>query len=166
MSHPRAAKAIGELREVVAILSKAVEDLICDWESSGKHDVVNGSNGIDMSARNSDISHTEQRAVKTIQAALGSIESLVLDSHTRVLNLAASHLIARALYIAVEHNIAELLAGAEADGKSGLSAADIALVAGVDEGKICKLVKFITNRARKLVGWNLALLTRGTLCAI
>lgn len=138
MTTPGPTHAIRELREVVAILTKAVEDLTCEWESSAKHDIPNGSNGIHASTRNSDVLHMEKRAVKTIQAALGSIESLVLDSHSRLLNLAASHLIARALHIAVEHNIAELLAEAEADGKCGLSAANIATMVGVEEWKTCK----------------------------
>ncbi|KIW97886.1 uncharacterized protein Z519_01470 [Cladophialophora bantiana CBS 173.52] len=130
MPSPRTNKPATQLRQILALLSVAVENLASEWESSPSQDT------------SSTMSHAECDAVKTIIASLGSLESLVLDPHTRLLNLSMSYLVSRALHIAAEHEIAELLSQ---DTNDGVSAAHLARVTGIEEGKLCRVMRTLTS---------------------
>ncbi|OAP57195.1 hypothetical protein AYL99_07933 [Fonsecaea erecta] len=125
-------KPAAQLRAVLALLSVAVENLASEWESSPGDDFASSST----------VSHAEHDAVKVIIAALGSIESLVLDPHTRLLNLSMSYLISRALHVAAEHRLAELLARAE---EGGATAGHLARTTGLEEGKLCRVMRTLTS---------------------
>ncbi|OAL29887.1 hypothetical protein AYO22_01793 [Fonsecaea multimorphosa] len=150
MPSSKADKPAAQLREVLALLSAAVESLASEWESSPGHDdaaasatdTENAAAATTTTKNTNTVSHAENDAVKVIIAALGSIESLVLDPHTRLLNLSMSYLIARALHVAAEHGVAELLARAE---QGGVSAVQLAKETGIEEGKLCRVMRTLTS---------------------
>jgi hypothetical protein len=124
-------KSVTQLREIFTLLSTAVEKLASEWElRSSKDPLHTDTKGVDSS-----VSHVEYNTVKTVLAAVGSLESLILEPHARVISLSISYTIARALHIAAENNIAEVLARA---GDDGLLAADLARSTGIEEKKLCK----------------------------
>lgn len=116
-----------ELREVGQLLSQSIETLASEWEHDGT------CNGAENGARPAGVSQVQYDASRTIQACIGSLTSLVTSPHTRLTSLAMSYTIARALHLAVEHNIPELLAQS---GDDGTSAATLAASTGLDTGKL------------------------------
>ncbi|OQU99123.1 hypothetical protein CLAIMM_04802 [Cladophialophora immunda] len=141
-------KPAAQLREVLALLSAAVESLASQWESApgGEGTAPSQTEGAAATATATHtVSHAEHDAVKVIIAALGSLESLVLDPHTRLLNLSMSYLIARALHVAAEHGVAEVLARVEQGGGGGVSTGHLATATGIEEGKLCRVMRTLTS---------------------
>ncbi len=132
MPPPPIDKPAQQTRDILNLLSANVERLASDWESTPNGDSVDTTSE-DVGLP---VSHAEYDAVKTILAALGSLESLVLNPHMRLSTLSMSYTTARALHIAAEHNIAELLAQHEDD---GVPAAQLAKSTGIEEAKLCTL---------------------------
>jgi len=134
MSIPQRDQPGEQLRELLRLLSSAVESL------AHERDVSLSSNVPGMGNKDTSIStaHPEDDAVKVIRAALGSLESLVLDPHELLLGFSSSYLLSRALHIAADQNIAEHLAQA---GQDGLHVSHLARISGVEEGKLCKFNK-------------------------
>ncbi|KIW65329.1 hypothetical protein, variant [Phialophora macrospora] len=139
MPSPKIDNPAAQLREVSAILSAAVETLASEWESLPSRDTADPDVQRDGSRS---VSWAEHDAAKVIFAAMGSLESLVQEPHSRLLNLSMSYFIARALHIAVEHRIADLLARA---GKDGVSGTSLARSTGIEEGKICRIMRALAS---------------------
>lgn len=126
-------RRVTELREIVSLLSTAVEKLISERKEGSSKDFVHTK----TEDTGSTISHAEHDAVKTVLAAAGSLESLVVEPHVRLISLSTSYTISRALHIAAENNIAEVLAQA---GDDGLRVVELARSTGIEEKKLCKYV--------------------------
>jgi hypothetical protein len=124
-------KSVTQLREIVSLLSAAVEKVAAEWEGQPGKDPLNGQ----TEGARSSVSHAEKQTVKTVLAAVGSLESLIVDPHERLLALSTSYTIARAVHIVAENNVAELLAQA---GDGGLRAVDLARSTGIEEKKLCE----------------------------
>ena len=131
-------KPIAQLREILSLLSTAVETIASEWELHSNEGLLNGEAGYTASSA----SHTKYNAVKTVLAAVGSLESLVVEPHVRLISLSTSYTIARALHIAAERNVAELLARA---GDDGIHATELARLTGIEEKKLCKNVSKTTD---------------------
>ena len=133
MSATDTKKNVIQLREILSLLSTAVEKIASEWELRSSEDSLHARNeGADSSE-----SHDEYDAVKTVLAAVGSLESLIMEPHVRLISLSTSYTIARALHIAAENSVAEVLARA---GESGLRATHLARSTGIDEKKLCKCI--------------------------
>ncbi|KIW81975.1 hypothetical protein Z517_05001 [Fonsecaea pedrosoi CBS 271.37] len=146
MSPFNTGESAAQLRAVLALLATAVENLACEWESSPSGNGVVDANIETAVPDTSTVSHAEHDAVKTILAALGSIESLVLDPHTRLLNLSMSYLIARALHVVADHRVAELLTlNHNKPEARGVSAEDLARTTGLEQGKLCRVMRTLTS---------------------
>ena len=127
MLAPRSPGAAARLRELGALLNEAIETLASQWEVSADQD-----NGSEDSVKNSTVSQAEYHASRLIHSALGSLEALVVPPPSFLLRLSMSYSISRALHIAAEHNIAELLS--EAD--DGIPIDALAVSTGVEDGKL------------------------------
>jgi hypothetical protein len=124
-------KPVAQLREILALLSTAVEQLACEWESR----LGTGICHAELENVGSNVTHAEYKTVKTVLAAVGSLESLIVEPHAHLFSMATSYTIARALHVAAENNVAEVLAGA---GEGGLRAAELATSTGIEEKKLSK----------------------------
>ena len=125
-------KPVAQLRETLALLSTAVEKIASEWEQRSDNRDIHAKMGADLS-----ISHVEHDAVKMVLAAIGSLESLIVEPHMRLNILSSSYTIPRALHIAAEKNVAEVLAQGK---NNGVHAADLARSTGIEEKKLCKYV--------------------------
>lgn len=134
MPAPQIDDPVQQLRDVLKLLSEGVERLASEWESSPTRAPV----GSGKDRVGDTVSHAEYDAVKVILAACGSLESLVLDPCTRLSTLSMSYILARALHVAAEYNVAELLARG---GHEGIRASDLAASTGIEEGKLCRSAK-------------------------
>lgn len=117
------------LREVSKVLSQAIETLASEWESS------ENSNQSQSGVHIIDVSRAQYDASRIIQAALGSLESLVVPPHNKLTSLAMSYTICRALHLVAEHNIAEILSQV---GDEGMSGTALACSTGLEAGKLCE----------------------------
>jgi hypothetical protein len=146
MSVPRTIKDATQLREILFLLSTAVEKIASEWEprlSGSLHAKIDDAELI--------LSHAEHDAIKTVQAAVGSLESLIVEPHMQLVCMATSFTIARALHIAAEGNVAELLSQA---GKEGLSVTDLARETGIEEKKLCKCNIIESDRVIYLTAYS------------
>lgn len=120
-----------QLREILALLSTAAEDLASEWEFRVRNESPNArtKNGHTI------VSHTEHELVKVVLAAVGSLESMIVDPYVRLTNLSTLYMISRALHIAAENDIAEHLAEAS---DTGVSIVELSMKSGMEENKLRK----------------------------
>lgn len=136
MSPPQIETPAKQLRDILALLSTAIDRLASEWESSLDTEHRQSNSAVENS--NPIQSHVEYDAVKVALAALGSLESLIMNPYNRLVNLSMSYLLSRALHIVVEHNVADLLAQA---GNDGVQSCNLARTVGIEEGKLCMFPK-------------------------
>jgi hypothetical protein len=117
-----------QLRKIMKLLSTAVEEIASEWD-------ILSSKGTALE-HGAKYSHIERDAAKTALAAIGSLESLIQDPYKHLITMSTSYTIARALHIAADHHIAELLAVA---GVEGVHVADLASSTGIEESKLSEL---------------------------
>lgn len=98
------------LRQVVKLIQDASETLISEWENPAPDAVPASETSFAIPGRSA------YDAQRTIIAALGSIEELVAEPHLRLVDFAELYFEVRALHVAIEHDIAELVARGGADG--------------------------------------------------
>lgn len=124
MSH---SAQITKLRSIVSLITKASETLIAEWENNPA--TAKAPDGVQLP------SHSSFDAQRTLLAAAGSIEELVSDPAIRLLSLSSQYFESRALHIAAEHRIADVLHGHE---DVGVNVDDIARKIGIEGQKLCK----------------------------
>ncbi|KAK7745189.1 hypothetical protein SLS62_009902 [Diatrype stigma] len=117
------------LRQAVKLLQDASEALISEWtkDPSPPDAVPASETGIALP------SHAAYDAQRIITAALGSIEELVAEPHYRLMDFSYGYLGTRALHVALNNDIALLLAGA---GERGVPVAELAEATGIHESKL------------------------------
>jgi hypothetical protein len=127
MFAPRSEGAAARLKEIGALLTGAIDTLSSQWEASADAS-LNG----DAGAKSRPVTQTEFQASRVIHSAVGALECLVVAPPNFLTNLCMSYSISRALHIAAEHNIAELLSQAD----DGQSVERLAAEIGLETGKL------------------------------
>ncbi len=115
------------LRQVVQLIQDASESLISSWENPAPDAVPASETSFAIPGRKA------YNAQRTIIAALGSIEELVAEPHLRLVDFAELYFEVRALHIAVEHDIASLLAKGGVD---GVPIEELAKKSGLEQSKL------------------------------
>ncbi|KAK9414632.1 putative O-methyltransferase domain-containing protein [Seiridium unicorne] len=131
-------QAAAQLREILALLSTAVEKVARKWEGAPDGDDAHSSEPRDYVNAQSSYDPT-----KTALAALGSIESLITDPYRLLINMSTSYLVSRALHIVADHDIAAVLARTGDD--RGVHVTELAKVTGLDKGKLCRIMRALTS---------------------
>lgn len=116
---------IAKLRQLVALIGQTAASAIDHWET--------GTDGAEIVEDVQLPSHGMFEAQRTLIAALGSVEELVGDPSTRLLGFAMQAFESRALHVAVEHRVADLL---DKHGGEGLHITQIARHVGADQDKL------------------------------
>ncbi|OTA96462.1 hypothetical protein M434DRAFT_374504 [Hypoxylon sp. CO27-5] len=127
MSYNNTPSRAAALRQVVKLIQDATETLITEWEHPAPDAVPASETSFAIPGRKA------YDAQRTIIAALGSIEELVAEPHLRLVDFAELYFEVRALHVAIEHDIANLLAGA---GEDGISVDDLARTTGLEQNKL------------------------------
>ncbi|KAI0541762.1 S-adenosyl-L-methionine-dependent methyltransferase [Xylaria digitata] len=127
-----AAKA-EKLRQTVQLIAAASETIIDGWkrEAEGGLDTIDG---IQLPT------HAVYNAQRVLAAAAGSIEEIVCDPSLRILGFSSQYLESRALHIAAEHRIADVL------DKQSLHTSDIAQRIGIETGKLSRILRLLTSQ--------------------
>ncbi len=115
------------LRRVVELIREASETLISEWMSPSADAVAATETGIALLGRGA------YDARRNIIAALGSVEELVAEPHFRLMDFSYSYLEARVLHVALENDVASLLARG---GEDGVPVEDLAKATGIDASKL------------------------------
>jgi hypothetical protein len=125
MTLPTQKTDIAKLRKLVSLISETSEAVISNWEK-----------GTAQAETIEDVqlpSHGHFNAQRTLLAALGSVEELVGDPSTRLIGFAMQYLESRALQIAAEHRLPDIL---QQHGSKGLDVAEVAERIRVDKDKL------------------------------
>jgi hypothetical protein len=129
-------KNAAQLREILSLLSTAGEKIAFEWEKAPEN-----LSPQDIHDTEPKVSHAEYEAVKIVLAAVGSLQSMVTQTHMYLNCISTWYLISRCLHIVVGYNVAEMLAGVEA---VGLHTADLARSTGIEEKKMCETFSMVT----------------------
>ncbi|KAI1104725.1 putative O-methyltransferase [Jackrogersella minutella] len=137
MSYEDVSSRATALRQVVKLIQDASETLISEWENPAPDAVPASETSFAIPGREA------YDAQRTIIAALGSIEELVAEPHMRLVDFAELYFGVRALHVAVEHDIAILLAEGGAD---GVAIEDLAKAAKLDQNKLTRFLRALASQ--------------------
>ncbi|XXH01906.1 hypothetical protein Hte_008268 [Hypoxylon texense] len=132
MSH---SSQIEKLRKIVSLITEASETVIAEWESNPG--TVEAPEGVQLPSR------SLFNAQRILFAAAGSIEELVGDPAMRLISLSSQFFESRALHIAAEHHVADILHGHD---DAGVHAGVIAKKIGIDEQKLSRVLRCLTSQ--------------------
>ncbi|KAI0966730.1 S-adenosyl-L-methionine-dependent methyltransferase [Xylaria arbuscula] len=82
-------------------------------------------------------------AQRTLIAALGSVEELVSDPSMRLLSLSTQYFESRALHIAAEHRVPDII---DKRGNAGLNVSVISEETGIEERKLSRILRCLTSQ--------------------
>ncbi|KAI0885554.1 putative O-methyltransferase [Annulohypoxylon maeteangense] len=137
MSYDDVSSRATALRQVVKLIQDASETLISEWENPAPDAVPASETSFAIPGRQA------YDAQRTIIAALGSVEELVAEPHLRLVDFAELYFEVRALHIALQHDIAILLAKGGAD---GVPVEELAKATGLDRQKLSRLLRALTTQ--------------------
>ncbi|KAI5925278.1 S-adenosyl-L-methionine-dependent methyltransferase [Camillea tinctor] len=126
---------VAKLLELVSLVNKASEAVISCWENGNS--TAETVEGVQLP------SHDLFNAQRTILAALGSIEELVSDPSHRLLGFAMQYVESRALQVAAEHRLADMLQQYEG---TGLHIAQISQKSGIDQDKLARVLRLLCSQ--------------------
>ncbi|KAH9895356.1 S-adenosyl-L-methionine-dependent methyltransferase [Xylariomycetidae sp. FL2044] len=126
-----------KLRQVVKLLSSSCESLIGEWGKRSK-------NGTDHEKNHDQELPSREafEAERTIKAALGSIEELACTPSMRLMEFSTMFWNSRALHIAAENNIPDLLAEKDSD---GVDVETISEAVGIEKNKLARILRSLTS---------------------
>ncbi|CCM06436.1 uncharacterized protein FIBRA_08697 [Fibroporia radiculosa] len=146
MSIPNNHSKVEQLRALVRLLSSAAETVIQHWEASADTDVLPGPATHTVPPR--DLFD----ARRTLVGACGMCVALVQDPLERLSEVTTAYMPARALHVAADVGLFDMLA--QADAQEGMSVQEIGQRTGINAAKLRKytsLAWFVSERAaRKL----------------
>ncbi|KAI1778221.1 putative O-methyltransferase [Hypoxylon cercidicola] len=137
MSYEDVSSRAAALRQVVKLIQEASETLISEWESPAPDAVPASETNFTIPGRKA------YDAQRLLMAALGSIEELVVEPHHRLVDFAEMYFEARALHVAMEHDIAVLLSKGGAD---GVPVEDLAKATGLEQKKLARILRVLTTQ--------------------
>lgn len=130
---PKSIKDASQLLQLIDLLSITGRQIVDEWSKESE---------MPPSLLPSRELHEMQ---KIVLAAAGSLIEVVSDPGDRLIEVATQYLEARALHIAAERRIADLLASAKAsdgDHGAGLSIKEISNATGIEHLKLCEITLF------------------------
>ncbi|KAB2568991.1 O-methyltransferase gedA [Lasiodiplodia theobromae] len=115
---------IGQLRQLCKLLTENIEVVINEWKKE--------------KAPNEVPSKEAYEAQRILTSAMGKVRELVVDPRYQIMEISQRYTDSRALFIAVERRVADLLEDGEGDGKQGCSLEFLAEKTGVERRKLGK----------------------------
>ncbi|KAL4889029.1 S-adenosyl-L-methionine-dependent methyltransferase [Aspergillus ambiguus] len=140
---PKSLADVVQLIQTADIISSTVQTIISAWSKEAevfKHQ----DKSTDLAAEISILpSHELFNAQRTIVAAIGKLAELVSEPSVRILEVAMQFQESRALYIAVERRIPDILA--PHDKKGGLSIVEIGRHACIEHRKLSRIMRCLCS---------------------
>lgn len=119
---------VKELLKATEVLNAAVKTTVEEWTTTGSEGTLIGDTRIVLPTSSG------YNAQKTILGAMGKIQELVSIPQMKLIEMSEQFYESRALHIAVEHRIADLLEGHDAE---GVPVSELARLTGLHGGKLC-----------------------------
>ena len=134
---PKSLTDVAQLIQTTELLSKAVQVIVSEW--SKEVEPLGGAQSTAGGPGERQIlpSHELYDAQRTILAATGKLTELVSEPSVRVLEVATQFQESRALYIAAERRIPDILVAK--DNTGGTPIAEISEKAKIESRKLCTL---------------------------
>ncbi|KFY04193.1 hypothetical protein V491_09437 [Pseudogymnoascus sp. VKM F-3775] len=132
-----------QLLQTVNLLSKAVNVIVSEWAKESELLEGAGAAGPPTSATQILPSHELYDAQRTILAATGKLTELVQEPSVRILEVATQFQESRALYIAAERRIPDLLVAKDKTGGTPLS--EISDKAKIESRKLSRILRYLTS---------------------
>lgn len=130
---PKTLADAARLLQLSELLVSSTRTIIDEWAKESHH-----SNSSTDSSSNGPSKILASRklyeAQRQVLAITGSLTELVSEPHSRIIEVGCHYWESRALYLAVERRIPDLLAAA---GEDGLSGAELGEKTGVEALKLC-----------------------------
>jgi hypothetical protein len=132
---PRSVQEAEQLIQLADLLKEAAKTVIGEWkkEEFPKTESANSFYTQDTAAVLPNV--TLHEAQRVILAATGAITELVVEPYSRVQEVACQYFESRALFIAAERRIPDLL---EEAGLNGMDIATLSAKTEIEKGKLCK----------------------------
>ncbi|KAM0811989.1 putative O-methyltransferase domain-containing protein [Seiridium cardinale] len=128
---------VEKLRQVAKLVEYAVETVIAQW-SKGDAQKVDSVDGVEIPC------HDLYNAQRTLAAAAGTIEELVCDPSLRILAFSTQYYESRALHIAAEHRVADLLDAG--DHEKGVHVTEIGKRVSIQSDKLSRILRLLTSQ--------------------
>jgi hypothetical protein len=131
---PKTAEEAAKLIQLADLLKKAAMTVVDEWkkEDFSQTGETNSFSSQDTSAVLPNA--TLHQAQRTILAATGAITELVVEPYSRIQEVGCQYFESRALFIAAERRIPDLLAEA---GEKGLDVETLAQNTDIESAKLC-----------------------------
>jgi hypothetical protein len=119
---------VKELLKATEVLNAAVKTTVEEWTTTGSEGTLIGDTRMVLPTSSG------YNAQKTILGAMGKIQELVSIPQMKLIEMSEQFYESRALHIAVEHRITDLLEGHDAE---GVPVSELARLTGLHGGKLC-----------------------------
>ena len=129
---------VANLLKTSELLTKCVRTVIEEW--SLDYSDSSSSNHAPTTLP----SHTLHEAQRTILAICGTLTELVSEPPSRVIEIACQYWESRALYVAAERRIPDLLSTTEAR-ENGISALELGKATGIEQQKLSRLLRCLCS---------------------
>ncbi|KAL4995986.1 S-adenosyl-L-methionine-dependent methyltransferase [Aspergillus recurvatus] len=140
---PKVLTDAAQLLQTADIISKTVYTVVSEW--SKEAEILEPQAKLNGGPTAAKIlpSHELFNAQRTLAAAVGKLTELVSEPGVRILETATQFQESRALYIAVERRIPDILAPHDRDG--GLPIADISQRVSIEHRKLSRILRYLCS---------------------
>ncbi|KAF9640005.1 hypothetical protein BFW01_g11811 [Lasiodiplodia theobromae] len=122
---------ISQLRQLSKLFTENIEVVIDEWKKG------TAPNGVP--------SKEAYEAQRILTAAMGKVRELVVDPRYQIMEISQRYTDSRALFIAVERRVADLLEDGEGDGRHGCSLEFLADKTGVEKCKLARILRYLCS---------------------
>lgn len=140
---PRAAKSLTDavrLLQVSQLLTQNIQTVVQEWAEEQKPGTSNDGAPPDILP-----SRRLYEAQRTLLALTGTLTELVAEPSLRILEVGCQYWESRALFIACERRIPDLLAAPGVDGAIGLSAQRLSEMTGIEHLKLGRILRALCS---------------------
>jgi hypothetical protein len=144
---PRSAADAQQLLQLAELFKQSAEIIAEEWSREDFSQTTAETNGTKSNLGSQDTarilpSPRLHEATRTVLAITGAATELVAEPYSRIQEVACQYFESRALFVAAERRIPDLLARA---GEDGLNVGEIAEATGIEERKLCMLPKLFPD---------------------
>ncbi|KAG2416263.1 hypothetical protein HFD88_007456 [Aspergillus terreus] len=139
---PKSLSDAVQLLQTTEIISKCTQTIIAEWSNEAetfKKRASSGRAGAELVLP----SHELFNAQRTITAAIGKLIELVSEPSVRILEIAGQYQESRALYIAVERRIPDILASQDNEG--GMPVKELSSRTGIEHRKLSRILRYLCS---------------------
>jgi hypothetical protein len=140
---PKSLNDAVELIESIELISKAAQTILSEWAKESEA-LANPTNDTQSDGPRQILpSHELYDAQRTILGATGKLTELVSEPSTRILEVATQFQESRALYIAAERRIPDILAAKDTTGGTPIS--EISKEAKIESRKLSRILRYLSS---------------------